>query len=83
MFRKCCAVVALVVWLSSATYADESGPTKRPNIVLILLDDTGYSDYGCYGSEIATPNIDRLAPRGCGSRSFIAIRTVCRRGPPC
>ncbi|MBC7821160.1 MAG: sulfatase-like hydrolase/transferase, partial [Planctomycetaceae bacterium] len=37
---------------------------ERPNIVLILLDDVGYSDYGCFGSEIETPNIDRLAREG-------------------
>ena len=37
---------------------------KRPNIVLILADDLGYSDLGCFGSEIATPNIDSLAQHG-------------------
>lgn len=36
----------------------------RPNIVLILADDMGYSDIGCFGSEIATPNLDRLAAGG-------------------
>ena len=36
----------------------------RPNIVLILADDMGYSDLGCYGSEIPTPNLDSLAQRG-------------------
>ena len=38
--------------------------SKRPNIVLILADDMGFSDLGCYGSEIPTPNLDRLAARG-------------------
>ena len=37
---------------------------KRPNIVLILADDLGYSDLGCFGSETATPNIDLLASDG-------------------
>jgi len=37
---------------------------KKPNIVLILADDMGYSDIGCYGSEIHTPNLDRLAANG-------------------
>ena len=37
---------------------------NRPNIVLILADDMGFSDIGCYGSEIETPNLDRLGARG-------------------
>lgn len=38
--------------------------SKRPNIVLIIADDLGFSDLGCYGSEIDTPNLDRLANNG-------------------
>ena len=34
---------------------------RRPNVVLILADDMGFSDIGCYGGEIETPNLDRLA----------------------
>ncbi|MDF1861349.1 MAG: arylsulfatase [Verrucomicrobiales bacterium] len=41
---------------------DPSAP--RPNIILIMADDMGWSDIGCYGSEISTPNIDRLAAEG-------------------
>jgi len=37
---------------------------KRPNVIVILSDDMGYSDIGCFGSEIKTPNIDRLANNG-------------------
>ena len=37
---------------------------RRPNIIIILADDMGYSDLGCFGSEIATPNLDALASSG-------------------
>jgi len=42
--------------------------TDRPNIILIMADDLGFSDLGCYGSEIPTPNLDRLARKGVRSR---------------
>lgn len=47
-------------WFSFALAA----ATPRPNIVLILADDMGFSDAGCYGGEIQTPNLDRLAAEG-------------------
>ena len=37
---------------------------SRPNIILIMVDDMGYSDIGCYGGEVNTPNIDMLAKNG-------------------
>ncbi|RYG58372.1 hypothetical protein EON80_27205, partial [bacterium] len=39
-------------------------PAARPNVLLILADDLGWSDIGCFGSEIKTPNIDALASTG-------------------
>lgn len=41
-----------------------SGTSQRPNFVVILADDMGFSDAGCYGGEIATPNLDTLAAGG-------------------
>lgn len=43
---------------------------ERPNIVLIMVDDLGFSDFGCYGGEIETPNIDALAANGLRFRNF-------------
>ncbi|TDS10997.1 arylsulfatase [Sphingobacterium paludis] len=53
--------------LSMAVYAQKQ---ERPNIVVILADDLGYSDLGAYGSEIATPNLDRLAKEGIRFQQF-------------
>ncbi len=47
----------------AAMHAAES-ESARPNMLIILADDLGFSDLGCYGSEIATPNLDRLAADG-------------------
>ena len=49
---------------------DIVAPPGSPNIVYCVLDDVGYSDFGCYGSEIATPNIDRLAAGGLRYTNF-------------
>ncbi len=43
---------------------------NRPNIIVILADDMGYSDIGCYGGEIETPHIDALAENGLRFRQF-------------
>lgn len=52
-------------FLLGASFAStEAQVSTPPNIVLILCDDMGFSDLGCYGSEIQTPNIDRLAENG-------------------
>jgi len=49
-----------------------SEPTRSPNVVIVVLDDAGYSDIGCFGSEISTPNIDRLAAEGLRFANFHA-----------
>ena len=43
---------------------------ERPNIVIVMVDDLGYSDIGCYGGEINTPNLDALAQGGMRFRQF-------------
>lgn len=49
----------------------------RPNILLILADDLGYSDLGCYGGEIATPHIDKLAAGGVRFTQFYNCARCC------
>lgn len=53
---------SLSVGIGSLAVTAPAAP--RPNIVLILADDMGFSDLGCYGGEIQTPNLDRLAKGG-------------------
>ena len=58
----------------------ESGEDQvdpRPNIVLILADDLGYSDLGCYGGEIRTPNLDYLAENGLRFTRFYNTSRCC------
>ena len=53
--------------------APKTAPAGSPNIVIILLDDLGYSDFGCYGGEIHTPNFDRLASSGLRFRNYTTV----------
>ena len=51
--------------LSFATSLANSKPNRtRPNFILVMVDDMGYSDIGCYGGEVKTPNLDQLAKNG-------------------
>ncbi|MBS1844302.1 MAG: arylsulfatase, partial [Actinobacteria bacterium] len=56
---------------SESWWPPRPDPSRRPpNVVLILLDDMGFSDVGCFGSEIPTPTIDALADRGVRFTNF-------------
>lgn len=66
----CLAVIFTFSGCNSVKKDQPEETTKTPNIVLILGDDIGYSDLGCYGSEIRTPNLDRLAENGIRFRTF-------------
>ena len=51
--------------------------SKRPNVVILLADDLGFSDVGCYGGEIHTPNIDSLAAEGVRFAQFYNMARCC------
>jgi arylsulfatase A len=70
----------IIVGLSGIAFVPNAFPSdqNRPNIVILLADDAGYSDFSCYGSKnINTPNIDRLAEEGMRCTDFYAAAPLC------
>ncbi|HUT95927.1 MAG TPA: arylsulfatase [Thermoguttaceae bacterium] len=74
-------VLLLVAALAGAIRAADDAPAPdlppRPNVVLILVDDMGWSDLGCYGGEIRTPNVDSLAAGGLRFSAFYNTGRCC------
>jgi arylsulfatase len=56
--------LGIIIHFSPLLLQAQKGNIKKPNVIVILTDDMGYSDIGCFGSEIHTPNIDKLAMNG-------------------
>ena len=52
-------------------------PAERPNVIVMMADDMGFSDLGCYGSEIETPHLDRLAEHGLRFTQFYNTGRCC------
>ena len=75
-FLKSLGVGAAALAASQELRADMPD-ARRPNIVLIMVDDMGFSDIGCYGGEIRTPNLDRLASRGVRFSQFCNTARCC------
>ena len=69
--------LALVAIAARPAAGQTTRPAPRPNIVLILADDLGYSDVGCFGSEIATPNLDSVAAHGVSLTRFYNQSRCC------
>lgn len=65
-------ILVFPLWLASPSLAAD-----RPNILLIFTDDQGINDVGCYGSEIPTPNIGRLASEGMKFEQWYSASSIC------
>lgn len=70
------AVIAILTTTCSSPLKNSSSD-QPPNIIVILADDMGYSDIGCFGGEIETPNIDRLAAEGLKMTNFYNAARCC------
>lgn len=73
----CCLIASMVVVWGGLCPAQSPPEVERPNIIIVLVDDMGFSDIGCYGSEIETPHIDRLAAGGLRFTQFYNSGRCC------
>lgn len=80
--KRCFFVALLACSVLAVPRVTAAGPSPkpgdhRPNILIILCDDMGFSDIGCYGSEIHTPNLDALAANGLRFTEFYNVSRCC------
>ncbi|MFP6752670.1 MAG: sulfatase-like hydrolase/transferase, partial [Pirellulaceae bacterium] len=75
MLRLCVTAVVFFSFLGVSRL--DAQQDDRPNIILIMSDDMGYSDIGCYGGEIQTPNLDQLAADGVRFTQFYNTGRCC------
>ena len=69
-------LILLALLAHASLYAD--GLASRPNFIIILADDLGYGDLGCYGNKsIRTPNLDRMAEQGIRFTDFYVASSLC------
>jgi arylsulfatase len=70
-------LIGLTILLGLLALTKKQAISIRPNIIFIMADDMGFSDIGCYGSEISTPNLDKLATNGIKIRNFYNAGRCC------
>lgn len=73
LFRPCPPLLIAAIFC----LISHSPALARPNILLIFTDDQGIHDVGCYGSEISTPNIDRIAQEGLKFTNWYSASSIC------
>jgi|SRR5215813_5116745 len=79
IFRQLCLILLVCRLCGGAPRPDivQAQREKRPNVIVILADDLGYSDLSCYGGEIQTPNLDGLAKNGLRFARFYNSARCC------
>jgi arylsulfatase len=68
------SLLVVLIWSATSLFAKKD---SRPNVIIIMADDMGWSDIGCYGSEIKTPNLDGLAKKGVRFTQFYNTGRCC------
>ncbi|KAJ8252874.1 hypothetical protein GJAV_G00206530 [Gymnothorax javanicus] len=78
VFALWCSMLVVLLVVCLTVKAAETGNDIRPNFILMMVDDLGIGDVGCYGNDtIRTPNIDRLAKEGVKLTQHIAAAPLC------
>ncbi|XHR97024.1 sulfatase-like hydrolase/transferase [Mucilaginibacter sp. UC70_90] len=75
--KKFLQIIFLFSVVNNPIFAQDKHAAKRPNIIIILADDMGYSDIGCFGSETQTPNLDAMAKGGLRMTQFYNASRCC------
>ena len=68
MGKRFISLAMILFWVTSLSAQNKA--KLNPNIIIIMADDLGYSDIGCFGGEISTPNLDRLSKGGLRMTNF-------------
>mgnify|MGYP001391883947 FL=1 len=75
--KKLFSILLISILITFCNNQKKSESKSRPNIIVIMADDLGYSDLGCYGGEIETPNLDKLAKGGIRFTQFYNAARCC------
>ena len=76
--KTLCSALALTTFALTSLLSSAAPVPAKPNVIIILADDLGYGDLGCYGHpSIRTPNLDRMAREGMRFTDFYSAAEVC------
>ncbi|MDB4518855.1 sulfatase-like hydrolase/transferase, partial [Akkermansiaceae bacterium] len=67
----------LLSWLGFLLFSSLGSSATRPNVIVVFIDDMGYSDFSCFGGAVETQHIDRLASEGIKFTNFYVNSPIC------